>query len=250
MMSYHTDPHLRRQEEFGQMGNTVKIGGEIYVACKVIGVPPHTSCPFYTDSAASHEKLNKKKLIESGEFGAREDLGMERLGFGFVNGHEEVQRSRKKVKLDTKLCKMAFDWDIEKPDAAKMEEDQRSREEGERMAALRKVEAIQRQKKLKKEEKSKAKTVKPKQKTSASVKKPPSTQHQTHMNDWGRRKEHKVKEKVPEKEPPSTEQKTQEEVRSHGWDLPPGWGLKGGSGGATPGNSSTTPGTSSKVSPM
>ena len=78
------DPHLRKQEDFGALGNTVKIGGETFVACKVIGAPPHTSCTMYAQCQARNEKLYRKKLIESGEFGKR-DNKIERLGFGFKN---------------------------------------------------------------------------------------------------------------------------------------------------------------------
>ena len=58
------DPHLRKQEDFGAVGNTVKIGGETFVACKVIVAPPHTSCTMYAQCQARNEKLYRKKLIE------------------------------------------------------------------------------------------------------------------------------------------------------------------------------------------
>ena len=99
-MSIHSDLHLRKQEEFDHQGNTVKIGGEVYVACTVIGAPPHNSCPFYQTSAARNEKLYKEKLIEGGEFGAREDLGRARLGFQFA-GVQVKEVKRKPVKKDT-----------------------------------------------------------------------------------------------------------------------------------------------------
>ena len=204
-MSCYNDPHLRRQEEFGQAGNTVKIGGEVFVACRVIGAPPLTSCPFYTESAAKNEKLYKKNLIESGEFGSREDLGKERLGFKFADVKSDKVKAHK-VKKDKKLCKLAFEWDTVQKNDAKEEQEKRSREEGEKMAALKKAEAIKIQKNIKNEER-KAQKIKP-MKKKCPVTKAPSDQYKTHVN----------------------------EGRTHGWKLPPRWGLKGGVGGEAASN--------------
>ena len=67
------DPHWRKQEEFGVLGNTVKIEGELFVGCQVIGAPPHTSCPGYAKLKARNEKLYRMELINSGEFGKRDE---------------------------------------------------------------------------------------------------------------------------------------------------------------------------------
>ena len=49
-MQFNSDPHLRRPEEFGVEGMTVKVGNKKLVACTVIGAPSHRSCPFYYKS--------------------------------------------------------------------------------------------------------------------------------------------------------------------------------------------------------
>jgi hypothetical protein len=49
-MQFSSDPHLRRPEEFGVEGMTVKVGKEKLVACTVIGAPSHRCCPFYYQS--------------------------------------------------------------------------------------------------------------------------------------------------------------------------------------------------------
>ena len=129
------DPHLRKQEDFGALGNTVKIGGETFVACKVIGAPPHTSCTMYAQCQARNEKLYRKKLIESGEFGKR-DNKIERLGFGFKNMKKE-KFEKLKVNEDRELKQMAFKWSPSEPSQLKQEETQKSREKGEELAAER-----------------------------------------------------------------------------------------------------------------
>ena len=129
------DPHLRKQEDFGALGNTVKIGGEEFVACKVIGAPPHTSCTMYAQCQARNEKLYRKKLIESGEFGKR-DNKIERLGFEFKNVKKE-KLEKLKVSEDRELKQMAFNWSPSEPSQQKQEEAQKARERGEEMAAER-----------------------------------------------------------------------------------------------------------------
>ena len=82
------DPLLKKQSEFGVPGNTVKIGRETYVGCVVIGAPPHTSCPMYTQTMAMSEKQYRKRLIENGEFGTRDNT-IQRLGFLFQDVKKE-----------------------------------------------------------------------------------------------------------------------------------------------------------------
>ena len=129
------DPHLRKQEDFGALGNTVKIGGETFVACKVIGAPPHTLCTMYAQCQARNEKLYRKKLIESGEFGKR-DNKIERLGFEFRNVKKE-KLEKLKVSKDRELKQMAFNWSPSEPSQQKQEEAQKARERGEEMATER-----------------------------------------------------------------------------------------------------------------
>ena len=119
------DPHLRKQEDFGALCNTVKIGGEAFVACNVIGAPPHTLCTMYAQCQARNEKLYRKKLIESVEFGKR-DNKIERLGFEFKNVKKE-KLEKLKVSEDSELKQMAFNWSPSEPSQQKQEETQKAR---------------------------------------------------------------------------------------------------------------------------
>ena len=152
------DPHLRKQEDFGVPGNTVKIGGETFVACQVIGAPPHTLCTMYAQCQARNEKLYRKKLIESGEFGKR-DNKIERLGFEFRNVKKE-KLEKLKVSEDRELKQMAFNWSPSEPSQLKQEETQKSRDKGEELAAERA------KKKEEKIETNKKKIIKQKKKNS------------------------------------------------------------------------------------
>ena len=167
------DPHLRKQEDFGALGNTVKIGGETFVACKVIGAPPHTSCTMYAQCQARNEKLYRKKLIESGEFGKR-DNKIERLGFGFKNMKKE-KLEKLKVNEDRELKQMAFKWSPSEPSQLKQEETQKSREKGEELAAERA------KKKEKKIETNKIKIIKQKKKN--GLVESEKSQFKTHTNE-------------------------------------------------------------------
>ena len=167
------DPHLRKQEDFGALGNTVKIGGETFVACKVIGAPPHTSCTMYAQCQARNEKLYRKKLIESGEFGKR-DNKIERLGFGFKNMKKE-KLEKLKVNEDRELKQMAFKWSPSEPSQLKQEETQKSREKGEELAAERA------KKKEKKIETNKIKIIKQKKKN--CLVESEKSQFKTHTNE-------------------------------------------------------------------
>ena len=129
------DPHWRKQEEFGVLGNTVKIEGELFVGCQVIGAPPHTSCPGYAQLKARNEKLYRMELINSGEFGKRDEK-VQRLGFHFsIVKKEKLQKLQ--VSEDRELKKMAFNWSPSEPSQQKQEETQKSREKGEELAAER-----------------------------------------------------------------------------------------------------------------
>ena len=131
------DPHWRKQEEFGVLGNTVKIEGELFVGCQVIGAPPHTSCPGYAQLKARNEKLYRMELINSGEFGKRDEK-VQRLGFHFsIVKKEKLQKLQ--VSEDRELKQMAFNWSPSEPSQQKQEETQKSREKGEELAAERKM---------------------------------------------------------------------------------------------------------------
>ena len=172
------DPHLRKQEDFGVPGNTVKIGGETFVACQVIGAPPHTSCTMYAQCQARNEKLYRKKLIESGEFGKR-DNKIERLGFEFRNVKKE-KLEKLKVSEDRELKQMAFNWSPSEPSQLKQEETQKSRDKGEELAAERA------KKKEEKIETNKKKIIKQKKKNSfveSEKKQGSKPQFKTHTNE-------------------------------------------------------------------
>ena len=132
-MFHHMDPHLRKQFKFGVPGNTVKIDKETYVGCVVIGAAPHTSCPMYNLTKAMSEKQHRKRLIESGEFGSR-DSTIQRLGFQF-NDIKKEKIEKLQVNEDGKLKQMAFNWLVGAPSEKKEEENRKSREEGELLAA-------------------------------------------------------------------------------------------------------------------
>ena len=172
------DPHLRKQEDFGVPGNTVKIGGETFVACQVIGAPPHTSCTMYAQCQARNEKLYRKKLIESGEFGKR-DNKIERLGFGFKNMKKE-KLEKLQVNEDRELKQMAFKWSPSEPSQLKKEETHKSREKGEELAAERA------KKKEEKIETNQKKIIKQKRKNSfveSEKKQGSKPQFKTHTNE-------------------------------------------------------------------
>ena len=152
------DPHWRKQEEFGVLGNTVKIEGELFVGCQVIGAPPHTSCPGYAQLKARNEKLYRMELINSGEFGKRDEK-VQRLGFHFsIVKKEKLQKLQ--VSEDRELKQMAFNWSPSEPSQQKQEETQKSREKGEELAAERAM------KKEEKKETTKKKIIKQKKKNS------------------------------------------------------------------------------------
>ena len=134
-MFHHMDPHLKKQSEFGVPGNTVKVERETYVGCIVIGAPPHTSCPMYTQTMAMSEKQYRKRLIQNGEFGTRDNT-IQRLGFLF----QDVKKEKVKklmVNEDGELKRMAFGWSAGTLSAEKEEENRKSRKEGEKLASKR-----------------------------------------------------------------------------------------------------------------
>jgi hypothetical protein len=143
----------------------------------VIGAPPHTSCPGYAQLKARNEKLYRIELINSGEFGKRDEK-VQRLGFHFSIVKKEKSQ-KLKVSEDRELKRMAFNWSPSEPSQQKQEETQKSREKGEELAAER---AMQKEKK----KETTIKIIKQKKKNSfvESVKnqgrKP---QFQTHMNE-------------------------------------------------------------------
>ena len=133
MMSHHCDPHLRKQEEFGVPGNTVRLGKHIYVGCIVIGAPPHSNCHMYRENIAKHEKAYRRKIVNSGEYGSRDNT-IKRLGFDFKDQKKEkIQKCQEKE--DKYLKHLAFKWSLGEPSPEKKESDRKSREEGEKYAA-------------------------------------------------------------------------------------------------------------------
>jgi hypothetical protein len=155
----HSDPHLRSQVEFGVMGQEVKVGKENFVLCKVIGEQPHTHCNFYKESVANNERAYMAKLVESGEYGKREEV--ERKGFSFKK--EKNEKIRKyKTKNDRILEGIAFSWKVKTPTKEKLMEDKKKQEEGEKLAATQKSENEKQQKKIENKEKRIKKKIKSK----------------------------------------------------------------------------------------
>jgi hypothetical protein len=146
----HSDPHLRSQEEFGVRGREVKVRKENFVLCTVIGEQQHTNCNFYKESVANNEKAYMAKLVESGEYGKREEV--ERKGFSFKK--EKSKKIKKyKTKNDRKLEGIAFSWKVKTPTKEKLMEDKKKQEEGEKLAATKKSENEKQQKKIENKEK-------------------------------------------------------------------------------------------------
>lgn len=146
----HSDPHLRSQEEFGVMGKEVKVGKENFVLCTVIGEQPHSNCNFYKESVASNERAYMAKLVESGQYGKREEV--ERKGFSFKKEKNENIK-KYKTKNDRKLEGIAFSWKVKTPTKEKLMEDKKKQEEGEKLAATKKSENKKQQKKIENKEK-------------------------------------------------------------------------------------------------
>jgi hypothetical protein len=146
----HSDPHLRSQEEFGVMGREVRVGKENFVLCTVIGEPPHQNCNFYKESVERNERAYMAKLVESGQYGQRED--MDRKGFSFKKEkHENIKRY--KTKSDSKLQGIAFNWKAKQPTREEHILNTKNQQEGEKAAATKKSENEKQQKKIENKEK-------------------------------------------------------------------------------------------------
>ena len=145
-----SDPHLRRPEEFGVEGKTVRVGKDTMVVCTVIGAPPHRCCPQYHKSVVAQERIHRKKIIESGEFGTR-SLIVDRKGFNFREIKKEKKEKRKESE-DSTLKKLAFGWSIKEATEEEKAHHKKSQEEGEKLVAVMKTKT----KTPKKENKTKA----------------------------------------------------------------------------------------------
>ena len=132
-MSHQCDPHLRKQDEFGVPGNTVRSGKQTYVGCIVIGAPPHSNCPMYKENLARHEKMYRRKIVNSGEYGSRDNT-IKRLGFHFKD--KKKQKIKKCQETEDKdLQRLAFKWSQGEPSQEKEKRDEKARAEGEKYAA-------------------------------------------------------------------------------------------------------------------
>ena len=155
-MSHQCDPHLRKQEEFGVPGNTVRSGKHTYVGCIVIGAPPHSNCPMYKENMARHEKMYRRKIVNSGEYGTRDNT-IKRLGFHFKDKKKEKIKKCQETE-DKDLKSLAFKWSLGEPSQEKKESDKKARAEGEEYAAKlvnitpeeKKISQIKKRKKKKK----------------------------------------------------------------------------------------------------
>ena len=226
-MFHNMDPHLKKQSEFGVPGNTVKVEKETYVACVVIGAPPHTSCPMYTQTMAMSEKQYRKRLIENGEFGTRDNT-IQRLGFLFQDVKKE--KFKKLVVIeDGELKRMAFSWSAGTPSSEKEEENRKSREEGEKLASKRFSQSVD--KKSENEIKTKKQKIEDKM-IKTNEQKNEKSRFKTHPNEvsckqCNRQNVHMCHEDAENKLP----------VRRGGW--PHHGGLRGGAPAGTSSNVST-----------
>ena len=146
-MELHSDPHLRRPEEFGVEGKTIRVGKDIMVVCTVIGAPPHRCCPQYHKSVVAQEKKHRKKIVESGEFGTR-SLIVDRKGFNF----REIKKEKKdkiKESEDSALKKLAFGWSLKEATEEEKANNKKSQEEGEKLAAVMKTKTNKKENKTK-----------------------------------------------------------------------------------------------------
>ena len=132
-MELHSDPHLRRPEEFGVEGKTIKVGKDTMVVCTVIGAPPHGYCPQYHKSVVAQEKKHRQELFESGEFGTR-TLIVDRKGFNFRNIKKDKTEKRKETE-DSTLKKLVFGWQIKEATEEEKAQNKKSQEEGKKLAA-------------------------------------------------------------------------------------------------------------------
>ena len=222
-MFHHMDPHLRKQFEFGVPGNTVKIDKETYVGCVVIGAAPHTSCPMYSLTKAMSEKQHRKRLIESGEFGSR-DSTIQRLGFQF-NDIKKEKIEKLQVNEDGKLKQMAFNWLVGAPSEKKEEENRKSREEGELLAAKMSSQCVDEKKENKNKnikQKIEDKIIK------SSEKQYGKSQFKTHLNEVSCKQCNSQNVHM-----------CQEDVENKLWTRRGGWPHHGGLRGGAPAGSSS-----------
>ena len=183
-MELISDPHLRRPEEFGVEGKTVRVGKDTMVVCTVIGAPPHRCCPQYHKSVVAQERRHRKKIIESGEFGTR-SLIVDRKGFNFREIKKEKKEKRKESE-DSTLKKLAFGWSIKEATEEEKAQNKKSQEEGEKLAAVMKTQI----KTPKKENKTKSEKKEIKIDQSSLETKPETadqsdikSQYKTHINE-------------------------------------------------------------------
>ena len=220
-MIHQCDPHLRKQEEFGVPGNTVRSGKHTYVGCIVIGAPPHSSCPMYTENVARHEKAYRSKIINSGEYGKRDNT-IKRLGFHFKDKKKEKINKCQDTE-DKNLKILAFKWSLGEPSQEKKESDKKARAEGEKYAAKmgtitpeeKKISQIKRRK-----QKNKTAQVNQKQSTQAQFK---THEHEVGCKQCNKESVHMCKE----------------DAENMIWTKRGGWPYRGGlRGGAPAGRSS------------
>ena len=232
-MELHSDPHLRRPEEFGVEGKTIRVGKDIMVVCTVIGAPPHRCCPQYHKSVVAQEKKHRKKIVESGEFGTR-SLIVDRKGFNF----REIKKEKKdkiKESEDSALKKLAFGWSLKEATEEEKANNKKSQEEGEKLAAVMKTKTNKKENKTKppkKEIKTDQGGLESKPETADTSH--DKSQFKTHKNEVSCRQCNS--EKVHECRDDATETVR---VRRGGWGRFPGGGLKGGAPAGRSSNVST-----------
>ena len=99
----------------------------------MIGAPTHSNCPMYKENVARHEKMYRRKIVNSGEYGIRDNT-IKRLGFHFKDKKKEKIKKCQETE-DKSLKILAFKWSLGEPSQEKKENDIKSRAEGEKFAA-------------------------------------------------------------------------------------------------------------------
>ena len=91
----------------------------------------------YKENMARHEKAYRSKIVNSGEYGTRDNT-IKRLGFQFKNKKKQKIKKCQDTE-DKKLKTIAFKWSLGETSQEKKECDRNSRAEGEKYAAKMRV---------------------------------------------------------------------------------------------------------------
>ena len=97
------DPHLMSVTKFGVPGKVVTKGGRTYALVTNLFGHSHSFC-----TRGEEERQHRARLEESGELGARENLGDKRLGKYFHEVQRVRKEERRKEEKDPDLKRLAY----------------------------------------------------------------------------------------------------------------------------------------------